>query len=117
MAVNLANVFTFFTNRDQHAAFRERVAAAIQEWAIDARAEAAPSPVTGEWAARQRWADWALKNPMQATDQMLPGLVVVANNAGLISADGILTATDQQIRATVGDSFVDRYAGYVPEVG
>ncbi len=116
---DLANVWNFYDNPDAYAAFLHRVEAAIVEKAMDLRDEAAPNPVTAQWAARQDWAVSVLSGAAHAAAEakaMLPGLAVKANNAGLLSEDGVLTATDAQIIATIDDDFIDLHAGYVPEV-
>jgi hypothetical protein len=111
MPADLSNLYKFMTSGDHHAAFLHRVAAALQEWAMDARTE---SSGDAQWVERQEWAVWALKNPLAAATQILPGLATIANDAGFIAADGSIDASDSQIRAAITDALVDRYAGYVP---
>jgi hypothetical protein len=114
---DLQTLWTFATNADANAAFLHRIAAAVVEWAVAERESSAPSPVTDLWRARQDWAVWALKWPIEAARQLLPSLAVKANDAGLISDAGAITATDAQIRSVVTDALIDLYAGYVPPAG
>lgn len=110
---DLANVWTFYENHDAHSDFLHRVAAATIETALTIREETPPEPVTGLWAARQAWAACSLGDPLGAASNMLPGLAVKANDAGLLSEDGEITATDSQIRSTVA-GIIDTYSGYFP---
>jgi hypothetical protein len=115
---DLANVWNFYDNADAYAAFLHRVEAAVVEKAVALREEDEPSPVTEAWIARQQWAVSVLSGPSHAAYQakaMLPALAIKANDAGLLSDTGVITATDNQIRATIDDAFVDLHAGYVPE--
>jgi hypothetical protein len=117
---DLANVWNFYDNPDAYAAFLHRVEAAVVEKAVALREEAEPSPVTHDWRARQEWATSVLGGPHHvaaAAKAMLPALAVKANAAGLLSDTGVITATDNQIRATLDDDFVDLHAGYVPAAG
>ena len=117
---DLANVWNFYDNADAYAAFLHRVEAAIVAKAIALREEAAPSPVTEAWRARQSWACDVLSGPSTAAAKaraMLPALAVKANSAGLISDQGEIDATDAQITATIDDDFVDLHAAFIPEAG
>ena len=118
MPADLLNLWQFFDNHDAFAEFQHRVEAVLAEKALALREEAAPAPITDRWQARQRWALDILARGVHSLRSeaiaMIPALAVKANTAGLISAEGILTATDAQIRATIDDDFVDVYAGYVP---
>jgi hypothetical protein len=118
MPASLEKVWLFFDNADAYNPFLHRVEAAIVEKALALRAETAPEPVTGAWAARQTWASRALSSPGQlqgVATAMLPALAVTANAAGLLSEEGTIDATDAQIRSTITDAFVDAHAGYTPE--
>ena len=110
---DLSTVYTFYTNRDAHAAFLHRVQAAVVKAALDVRNEQEPDPMTEAFRARQRWAIEALASPTYKASAMLPGLAVKANDAGLISEAGEISATDAQIRTTVA-ALVDEYSDYVP---
>lgn len=115
---DLITVKVFFENADAHNEFKARAATALVEWAIAERESAAPNPVTGIWVARQEYAGRVLGGAsavMVLAEAMLPALAVKANDAGLISEDGEIDATDAQIRGTIDDAFVDMHAGYVPE--
>ena len=114
MPANLENIWLFFDNADAYNPFLHRVEAALVEKALALRGETAPDPVTGAWAARQTWASIVLSSPgaLRAKARaMLPALAVRANDAGLLSDQGTITATDTQIRATIDDAFVDAHAG------
>ena len=116
---DLSTVHLFFDNADAYSAFLARVEVAIVEKAVELRGEDAPEPVTGEWAARQAWAVSVFANTASLQAQarrMLPALAVKANDAGLIDEDGEIDATDEQIRGTITDAFVDLHVGYVQEV-
>ena len=116
---SLAHVQTFWDNADAHTAFLARVAAAIVETATSLRQEAAPNPVTADWQARQQWAVYTLHGAPGALSRarlMLPALAVTANDAGLLSEDGEITATDNQIRGILTDTWIDMFTEYVPEL-
>jgi hypothetical protein len=110
----LSTVYTFFVNKDAHAAFLHRVEAAIVKAALDVRNEEEPEPMTESFRSRQRWAVLALAGPTLAARAMLPALAILANNAELISEAGEITATDSQIESTVA-SLVDECSDYIPE--
>ena len=117
---DLANVWKFYDNADAYTDFLHRVEAAIVQKAVALREEAAPSPVTEVWRARQDWAVQVLNGPAGAAAKakaMLPALAVKANSAGLISDQGEIDATDAQITATIDDDFVDLHAAFIPEAG
>lgn len=111
----LLNLWKFVSSADYHASFVQRVAAAVQEYAVDLRANIPAAP-TAQEAARHNWAVWALKYPLAAAVQLLPGLAVMANNAGFLNDEGEITVSDTQIRGVVDDDLIDRYAGFIPEV-
>ncbi len=118
MAASLENVQMFWRNADAHAVFLHRVAAAIVEAAKDLRQQDPPNPITAGWQARQHWATAALNGAPGAllkARQMLPALAVTANDAGLLSEDGTITATDNQIRNILSATWIDMFTGYVPE--
>ena len=115
-AQSYATVETFFSNRDAHAAFLARVAARLVEWAVVEREAIPPAPTALE-VARQQFAVAVLSGVDGAMGQarrLLPELAIKANAAGLIDANGNITATDAQIAATVVDALIDLHAGYVP---
>jgi hypothetical protein len=114
MPADLVTVYTFFRNADAYAAFLQRVTAAVVEAALDVRAESEPSPMTEAFRSRQRWAVSALQRPVETGRVMLPSLAVIANNAGLLSDEGEIDATDAQIRSSVA-GLVDEMSDYVPE--
>lgn len=117
MAQPLDNVYAFFDDADAYSAFLRRVAVAILEKASALRQETAPEPVTATWVARQEWALTVLSSqvaPRNQAARMLPGLVVIANDAGYLDGGDLSDVTDAQIRAALDDAFVDEYAGYYP---
>ena len=121
MPADLLTARTFFSNAacpgalsgDAYSEFLHRVETALCETALDIRAEAEPDPVTAIHVARQQYAIQVLSSPTDAARRMLPGLVIAANEAGLLSEAGVIDATDAQIRAKVVD-LVNAYSGYVP---
>ena len=118
MPADLMNLTIFFENADAHGAFLHRVTAAVVEKATALRAETPPNPVTELWRARQSWALNALtgiSGALAAARAMLPGLAVKANEAGFLTAGGVIDVTDTQIRAVIDDDFVDVYAGHIPD--
>ncbi len=109
---DLSTIYTFFNNADAHAAFLHRIQTALVETALAVRAENEPDPKTDRFAARQRWARDALLNPIHVAHRLLPAIAVKANDAGRIDEQGNVTASDNEIRATVL-SLVDTFADYV----
>ena len=110
---DLQTVRTFFDNPDAYSAFLHRVEAALVEEALNVRAEEEPSPMNELFRARQLLAINALNQPARWARVFLPALAVKANDAGLLSEQGNITATDAQIRATVAGLF-SPYCDYVP---
>ena len=114
----LEQVYQVFEDPDAYAAFLRRVSVAVLKKAAALRDETPPDPVTAPWAARQQWALQVLAghaNPRLQATRMLPGLVVIANDAGYLDDGDLSDVTDNQIIIALDDAFVDRYAGYVPE--
>ena len=115
---SLAHVQTFWDNADAHSAFLTRIAAALVEKAKALREEDPPNPVTAAWVARQEWANYTLQGAPGALTRarlILPALAVTANDAGLLSEDGTINATDNQIRNILTDTWIDMFTDYVPE--
>jgi len=115
MPADLLTARTFFSNADAYSQFLHRVETALCEAALAIRAEAEPDPVTALHIARQNYAIQVLTSPTDAARRMLPGLVIAANDAGLLSEAGAIDATDAQIRTKVAD-LITAYSAYVPEL-
>jgi hypothetical protein len=109
----LDGVYTFFENADAHASFLHRVEVALYEKALDLRENPPASPLAAVDTARQLWAMRILDNPIVEARRFLPGMSIKANNAGFINDQGVLTATDAQIRTTVA-ALITVYSGYIP---
>lgn len=112
---DLITIRAFFDNADAYSPFLHRVEAAVVETALAVRTETPPNPVTQLFADRQTWAQAALRFPQSTAKTLLPALAVKANDTGLLSDTGQITATDAQIRATVA-ALVTAYSDYVPAV-
>ena len=114
---DLIIVKRFIESGDLNSEFIKRVEVAGYEEAITIR-EANPDPPTTidvKEQSRQQWALGVFANPLAEAKRMLPALAVAANNAGLIDSEGVVTATDAQIRNTVG-GLVEEYIDYVAAV-
>ena len=115
MAQPLSVVRKFFDNKDAYAGFLARVEAAIVDKARDLRAEAAPSPVTAKWVARQEWADDVLGGPFRVevrATEMLPALASLANELGFLNSEGEISVTDEQITLANRVAYFCACSGY-----
>jgi hypothetical protein len=112
---DLITIRNFFDNADAHSAFLHRVAAAIIESALAIRGEEEPDPMTQLFVDRQLWAVSALQAPVSTARLMLPALAVKANDAGLLSDAGEISATDAQIRSAAA-GLVNACCSYVPSL-
>jgi hypothetical protein len=115
MPASLSTVYTFFQNADAYASFLHRVEAAVVAVALNIRGEQEPSPVTPLFRARQLWALDALARPTLVARGLLPALATLANDAGLLSTQGVINATDEQILNTL-PGLVVKVCNYVPEL-
>ena len=111
---SLKMVDEFVREPDLHSEFITQVSAALVEEALDIRQNPA-NPMDAEGSSLQSWAVRVLPNPRAEAVRMLPTLAVMANNAGLISEEGVVSATDAQIRTTVGNLSAI-FSGYIAPV-
>lgn len=117
MAEGYDVVALFFQNADAYSAFRNRLAAALVNYARQERGDTPPDPVTYTWEARQNFCLLILNGKDGAfaiADRMMPALAVVANEAGKIDSSGNITVTDGEIDSFLTDNRIDWFAGHVP---
>lgn len=106
---DLITVRTFIANKDESAEFLQRCQVALAEVALAERENMAAT-LTPEQSARQEYALRVLASQsaiVAESERMLTALAIKANDAGLISEAGVITATDTQIRATVAAMFTE----------
>ena len=111
---DLSTVYTFYNNKDAHAAFLQRLQAALVQKALEVRAEIEPDPMTPQFIARQGWARDVLYHPSFWGERMLPALAVKANDLGRIDDNGEIDASDAEIRGALAN-LIGPYSEYLPE--